>query len=140
MSGPPTIAAAILTSTTATNNAKATPAPQLQATFIAIPGASTKATITPRPHTTPVSVSFAGALRQSNRKRSKRRWAAMPTRLTVRIVDAGLPEVVGLVAFCGKYDMLLVAARSLHQDPLMVSLMPLLQRVPAATPGNFPLS
>jgi hypothetical protein len=44
------------------------------------------------------------------------------------------------VAFCGKYDMLLVAARSLHQDPLMVSLMPLLQRVPPATPGNFPLS
>jgi hypothetical protein len=28
----------------------------------------------------------------------------MPTRLTVRIVDAGLPEVVGLVAFCGNYD------------------------------------
>jgi hypothetical protein len=44
------------------------------------------------------------------------------------------------VVVCGKYDMLLVAARSLHQDPLMVSLMPLLQRVPPATPGNFPLS
>jgi hypothetical protein len=44
------------------------------------------------------------------------------------------------VAECGKYDMLLVAARSLQQDPLMVSLMPLLQRVPPATPGNFPLS
>jgi len=44
------------------------------------------------------------------------------------------------VAFCGKYDMLLVAAGSLRQDPLMVSWMPLLQRVPPATPGNFPLS
>jgi hypothetical protein len=40
------------------------------------------------------------------------------------------------VAVCGKYDMLLVAARSLHQDPLMVSLMPLL-RVPPATPAIF---
>jgi hypothetical protein len=36
--------------------------------------------------------------------------------------------------------MLLVAARSLRQDPLMISLMPLFQRVPPATPGNFPLS
>jgi hypothetical protein len=44
------------------------------------------------------------------------------------------------VVFCGKHDTQLVAARSLHEDLLMVSLMPLLQRVPPATPGNFPLS
>jgi hypothetical protein len=82
-------------------------APQPQATIIAIHSASTTAMITPRPHTTLGSVSFAGALRQSNRKRLKRRWAAMPTQLNVRIVDAGLPpEVVGLVAFCGNRDMI----------------------------------
>ena len=52
---------------------EAMPAPQPQATVIAIQPASTVAIITPRPDTTLGSLSFAGALRQSNRKRSKRR-------------------------------------------------------------------
>ncbi len=73
MSGPATITPAILTSATATKNAKAMPAPQPQATVIAIQPASTAAMITPRPDTTLGSVSFAGVLRQSNRKCSKRR-------------------------------------------------------------------
>jgi hypothetical protein len=58
---------ATLTSVTATKNAKAMPAPQPQAIVIAIHSASTAAMITPRPDTTLGSVSFAGALRQSNR-------------------------------------------------------------------------
>src|SRR5713226_7036311 len=73
MSGPPTMTPATLTSATATKNAKAAPAPQPQVTVIAIHSASTAAMITPRPDTTLGSVSFAGALRHSNLKHSKRR-------------------------------------------------------------------
>jgi hypothetical protein len=107
MSGPATITPASLTSATATKNANAMPAPQPQATVIAaIHSASTAAMITPHPDTTLGSVSFAGAFRQSNRTRSKRREKAMPTRLSLRIVDAGLPpEVAGRVAECGKCDV-----------------------------------
>jgi hypothetical protein len=106
MSGPATITPASLTSATATKNANAMPAPQPQAAVIAIHSASTAAMITPRPDTTLGSVSFTGAFRQSNRKRSKRREKAIPTRLSLRIVDAGLPpEVAGRVAECGKCDV-----------------------------------
>ena len=105
MSGPATITPASLTSATATKNAKAMPAPQPQATVIAIHSASTAAMITPRPDTTLGSLSLTGAFRHSNRKRSKPREKAMPRRLSLRIVDAGLPpEVAGRVAECGKYD------------------------------------
>src|SRR6266851_3108963 len=68
MSGPPTMTPAILTSVTATKNAKAMPAPQPQAIVIAIHSASTAAMITPCPDTTLGSVAFADALRQSNRR------------------------------------------------------------------------
>src|SRR6266571_4614880 len=57
------------------------------------------------PHTTLGSLSFAREPRQPKRKHPKRRWAAIPTRLNARIVDAGLPpEVAGLVAVCGSCD------------------------------------
>ena len=105
MSGPATITPAILTSATATKNAKAMPAPRPQATVIAIQLASTAAMITPRPDTTLGSLSFTGAFRHSNRKRSKAREKAMPTRLSLRILDAGLlAEVAGRLAECGNYD------------------------------------
>jgi hypothetical protein len=78
---------AILASTIATTNPKAMPAAQPPATVIAIDRASTAAMIAPRAHTAHGSVSSPDALRQSNRKPSKRR-CAMPKRLNVLIADA----------------------------------------------------
>src|SRR5712691_3819094 len=90
MSVPPSMTPAILTSAIATANPKARPAAQPQETARAIHRASTAAMIAPRPHTALGSVSSPGALRQSNYKPSKRRWAAMPARLNVRIAEPGL--------------------------------------------------
>ncbi len=99
------------------------PAPQPQATVIAIHSASTAAMITPRPDTTLGSLSLTGAFRQSNRKRSKRREKAMPTRLSLQIVDAGLPpEVAGRVAECGKYDASVRCSAELPGDDVIDEL------------------
>jgi hypothetical protein len=85
MSVAPRMTPAFLASAIATTNPKAMPAAQPQATAIAIDRASTPAMIAPRPHTVLGSVSFPGAVRQSNRQLDSHNSLARP-QLRARLV------------------------------------------------------